>query len=482
MAARRGRAVKVLAHDELQDAQAFGRGRGAGVSVRSGQLQGSGVFESKVVESPFAFTHAGLHWKGSASPAIEVRTSADGVDWTEWQAPHMEAGPDDTPTGETFATLVAAPRHRFLQYQLSLDGRGGIATVTATFLNSVDGPEVETEDVGTTVAGPIDFSRGQWGADESLRFRGKREIWPRMFVPVKKLVVHHTVSSNDYADGAAEVRAIYHYHAVSLGWGDIGYNVLIDRFGFSYEGRYGRELSGGREVFSPDVVAGHASAHNYGSCGAAVIGSMHVASGGDLLNDEPRIVQRLTDVLEHIGRLREIDPAGSSHFLLSNDTWNLDLSNVSGHRDCVSTECPGQHLYDRLESIRMDLSDRLGMSASPEVQGPDGPPTQSTNSLAYSWGDGSQGALYSYYLEGWYKSTSSESITYLTGFTADRYPVWSQPVSDTSKTFVVDKDGRYTLHVRRHDGETTTTYQSSATKLISGLGSTSPGQGKGKKS
>jgi hypothetical protein len=209
---------------------------------------------------------------------------------------------------------------------------------------------------------------------------------------------------------------------------------------------------------------------------------MHVASGGDLLNDEPRIIQRLTDVLEHIGRLREIDPAGSSRFLLSNDTWNLNLRNVSGHRDCVITECPGQHLYDRLESIRLDLSDRLGMSASPEVQGPDGPPTESTNSLAYNWGDGSQGALYSYCLEGWYKSTSSESITYLTGFTADRYPVWSQPVSDTSKTFVVEKDGRYTLHVRRHDGETTTTYQSSATKLISGLGSTSPGQGKGKKS
>jgi hypothetical protein len=61
-----------------------------------------------------------------------------------------------------------------------------------------------------------------------------------MFVPVKTLSVHHTATTNSYTDGAAEVRAIYHYHAVTKRWGDIGYGALIDRSGIIYEGRHGR--------------------------------------------------------------------------------------------------------------------------------------------------------------------------------------------------------------------------------------------------
>jgi hypothetical protein len=50
-----------------------------------------------------------------------------------------------------------------------------------------------------------------------------------MYVPAKKVVLHHTATSNAYVDGAAEVRAIYAYHAKTLRWGDIGYHSLIDK-------------------------------------------------------------------------------------------------------------------------------------------------------------------------------------------------------------------------------------------------------------
>lgn len=52
-----------------------------------------------------------------------------------------------------------------------------------------------------------------------------------MFVPAKKLVVHHTATRNNYenaAKSAAEVQAIYYYHAVTQRYGDIGYTALID--------------------------------------------------------------------------------------------------------------------------------------------------------------------------------------------------------------------------------------------------------------
>jgi hypothetical protein len=35
------------------------------------------------------------------------------------------------------------------------------------------------------------------------------------------------------------IRAIYAYHTLTLGWSDIGYNFIVDRFGRLFEGRWG---------------------------------------------------------------------------------------------------------------------------------------------------------------------------------------------------------------------------------------------------
>ncbi|MGV2482190.1 UNVERIFIED_CONTAM: N-acetylmuramoyl-L-alanine amidase, partial [Salmonella enterica subsp. enterica serovar Weltevreden] len=58
---------------------------------------------------------------------------------------------------------------------------------------------------------------------------------------VKAIALHHTAGSNNYtrAQAAAQVRAAYTYHAQNLGWCDIGYNALVDKYGTIYEGRYG---------------------------------------------------------------------------------------------------------------------------------------------------------------------------------------------------------------------------------------------------
>ena len=61
------------------------------------------------------------------------------------------------------------------------------------------------------------------------------------------------------------IRGMYKYHTQSLGWSDIGYNFLVDRFGRIWIGRAG----GARRP----VRGAHTLGFNGTSCGVAVIGN-----------------------------------------------------------------------------------------------------------------------------------------------------------------------------------------------------------------
>lgn len=82
---------------------------------------------------------------------------------------------------------------------------------------------------------PAIVTRAQWGADESLASNSPQSK------ELKALYVHHTAGTNNYskAQAYAQIRSVYRYHAVTLGWPDIGYHFLVDRYGTIYEGRRG---------------------------------------------------------------------------------------------------------------------------------------------------------------------------------------------------------------------------------------------------
>ena len=488
-------AVQVLVADLRQGPAELAAGSVQGLRLSSAGLSlapaaARGTYLSPPLPSPFPFTHVGLHWLATnaddGTVQFQVRASVDGITWSPWQNVHIEALPGEAANDENYGALVGAQRATYIQYRAELAGAGGgplLAHVVVTLLNSRDGPRLTpatTAPATAAVGGkPITFTREEWGADEKLRFRGRREIWPRAYVSTKKVVVQHTARGNDYEtveDAKAEVRAIYTYHTRTLGWGDIGYNSLVDNFGNSYEGRHGRDGPGydgpgGREILSEDVVAGHASSHNYGSTGVALLGtfcSTDECAGGTTPSET--MVGRLKDILVWECGQHQIDPHGDRDFLLSADAWNRDLLNICGHRDCNSTICPGENVYALLPSLRDYVAGQLNDTSGPTVTIIAYPleATITDGKASYTWYDagGSGGLVYSYYLEGWFKPSNSADINYLSGYNENKEPDWSDWTNETTKSFSGLEDGHYTFHVLTRDSAgTISAYQDNRTLL-----------------
>jgi len=254
--------------------------------------------------------------------------------------------------------------------------------------NLYSGPEIAASGIKIT-------NRKEWGADESLRFwtpeleelyisntkdeeaptdtceefrikfrneveltrvietapTGEHLIWPLAYSKsIKKIIVHHTDSELrdltgdnklDGLDYKAFVRAIYHFHAVTRGWGDIGYNYIIDPLGNIYEGRYGGEK----------VIGAHARCYNNGSIGIAIIGDYQ-----DNIVPKPAL-DSLIILIAQKSKLLNIDPLGESTFR------GEILPNIIGHRDVGKTTCPGKNLYSLLSDIkeRADILVRSGV-------------------------------------------------------------------------------------------------------------------------
>jgi hypothetical protein len=469
------------------------KGSHSGLTVSGGGLRlargrGAGHYLSPIFKSDIPFHYVGLFWSGSNpdgnSIGFWVRTSPDGRSWSPWQTVQVEMAPGPLAEYQTYGALIWADRAKCVQALGELRGaskKAAVSRLGLTLLNPYDGPIVETAvdlshggfadtasaaeadlhpETGAAAAAasakPVTFKREDWGADESLRFSGSKEIWPRCYVPTKKLVVHHTVTGNGYAtvaDAKATVRAIYAYHARSLGWGDIGYNSLVDKFGNSYEGRRGRDGPGydgpgGREILSEDVVAGHAYSHNHGSSGIALLGTF------ESVPPSSTALSRLRQVLAWECSRHGINPQASTDFLKASDSWNRGLANICGHRDTQSTACPGNALYALLPGLRNDIASRLANSSAPTVSITSAPPqqTHTVNKVSYAWrGNGGSGAReYSYYLEGW-SLDDDMLVVYKSGFNRAREPVWGSWTTDTQAAYTLHQSGHYTFHVRARD-------------------------------
>ena len=228
--------------------------------------------EATVVRLDATAAHVAVYWEGFADARVQLAFSEDGERFGPWR----DAGRDEDArrSSTTWGALHGVGRADAVRVRA--DRQVGAVTVLA--ISDAEPAVAEERQVAASVEAattqPPVISRGGWGADEALM------TWAPQFYETRKLIVHHTAGSSSFDDqaaAAAEVRAIYRYHAVDKGWGDIGYNFLIDPFGNVYEGRYSRDYTGanpsGDDAQGRGVTAAHASGWNSGTVGVAMLGT-----------------------------------------------------------------------------------------------------------------------------------------------------------------------------------------------------------------
>jgi len=195
---------------------------------------------------------------------------------------------------------------------------------------------------------PNIISRAQWGADDAMRCGG-----PLYGNGIRAAVVHHTAGSNDYApeDSAAIVRSIYAYHTRTLGWCDIAYNALVDKYGQVFEGRAGG--------ITKDVQGSHTGGFNRDVWGVSMIGDFETVPPTDV---QIRTVGRLLGW--RLG-LDHVNPLGTAQLASAGGNYTFypagavpTLPEIFAHRDVGNTECPGNAGYAALPVIR-DIAARF---------------------------------------------------------------------------------------------------------------------------
>lgn len=309
-------------------------------------IASSDAWQSFAAEFPFFAI--GASWDASVGlwPVVEVQLSADEQTWSETfrLAASADGGGGPNATADRLYTpLIHTYGSQYVRYRtVDIDGNPGeVAGLRFTYIDATDGPwehdiaattAESTLDVGImttdTRTPPEIITRAQWGANESYRFDSYGEIWPPEYETVHHIIIHHTDTPNTQ-DIPTAVRSIYYYHAVTQGWGDIGYNYLVGRDGRIYEGRYGGQ----------NVIGGHSFQYAVGSSGISIIGDFQDTPVPDAA------LAGLVAIVAWVGR--DLDPYGRQDFL---EAPNLPV--ICAHRDVNATTCPGNFLYNDLPEIR----------------------------------------------------------------------------------------------------------------------------------
>ncbi|MDS1268797.1 peptidoglycan recognition family protein [Lipingzhangella sp. LS1_29] len=214
---------------------------------------------------------------------------------------------------------------------------GGAMLAAAVLLGGSGSPPAEADPASPAVtpAAPRIHDRSDWQAREPE--------WPARVLDdaPSYIVVHHTATPNvsDQSQSRAfELsRAIQRHHMQHNGWSDTGQQLTISRGGYLMEGR-----NGSLEA---------------------------IRSGRQLLGAHVRDHNPVTVGIENEGTYHDGDPPTELYDTLVEtcawlcDTYALEPQAIVGHRDLITTTCPGDQLYAMLPQLRADVAASLGIGS-----------------------------------------------------------------------------------------------------------------------
>ena len=212
-------------------------------------------------------------------------------------------------------------------------------------------------------------TRAEWGANASYM------SWDPEYAKAGHVVVHHTAGTNSYSAGqsASIVRGIYYYHAVTLDWGDIGYNFLVDKFGTVFEGRSGSVAAPAGTM----SIGAHARGVNTGTMGISMMGDYSTVSPSDA---QLSSVGKMAGWFLKRAGISDVTGWASLHVWTTERYQagsTISMPRILGHRDVGYTTCPGNVGYSKLGAIRAIAkaqgSTPQGSSSAPSAVAQDHP-------------------------------------------------------------------------------------------------------------
>lgn len=294
------------------------------------------------------FSMLALTWAGPGVLDADVRVRHDGQ-WQAWReletltdGPDADAAEASTRRGTDLVWTGAAE-----EVEIRPQGRvpAGLSVVLID-PTAVQGRAEPALGRGSRPARPTRAprpkvrSRASWGAVE--RWRAGAPVYDRV---IRQVHVHHTASSNRYSRGDVPgiLAGIYRYHTKSLGWSDIGYNVLVDRFGRAWVGRRGG--------VGKRVRGAHTLGFNHKSTGIAVIGRF------ERRTPPQRVLTKIAKIAawqfdRHHTRARGKVARTSRGSDLYPARTKVRLPRIDAHSHTNSTACPGDQLRAALPEIR----------------------------------------------------------------------------------------------------------------------------------
>lgn len=329
-------------------------GLGGGTSIRN-------------ISQPTPFSMVAITGNDLSATSVRIRAQRPDGSWGNWyEAEQLESNSDDSHTGGprgtdpvfigTTTTVQIAVTHSPQEPDPTYSQQLGYipASVEKPLAQNISAvlispPQAPTDTQWTPPTAilppgqpPQIISRDQWGAGSALRCGGSR-----YGNGIRAAVVHHTAGSNNYSpeDSAAIVRAIYAYHTRTLGWCDIAYNALVDKYGQVFEGRAGG--------ITRDVTGSHTGGFNKDVWGVSMIGEFDDTPPTDIQ------IRTLGRLLGWRMSLDHIDPLGTTSLTSAGGRYTFfpagstpTLPTIFTHRDVGNTDCPGDAGYAALPQIR----------------------------------------------------------------------------------------------------------------------------------